>query len=136
MRQNRGVWEDLEAWLRWVEKRSEGEQGTEVGVIREKAGEQGGQGQALVGLVRSASSLRFISVLKVKPPIILNKGWPRPLFGRIMSESSFIIYFFDTQFCQMEAGQWLYLSEPQFPELQNGAVVPCLLGWSSFKRVM
>lgn len=110
--------------------------GQRWGLSREKAGEQGGQGQALVGLVRPAGSLRFISVLKVKPPIILNKGWPRPLFGRIMSESSFIIYFFDTQFCQMEAGQWLYLSEPQFSELQNGAVVPCLLGWSSFKRVM
>lgn len=33
MRQNRGVWEDLEAWLRWVEKRNEGEQGTEVGAV-------------------------------------------------------------------------------------------------------
>lgn len=86
-------------------------------MIREKAGEQGGQGQALVGLVYPARSLRFISVLKVKSPIILNKGWPRPLFGRIMSESSLIIYFFDIQFCQMEAGKWLYLSEPQFPEL-------------------
>ena len=109
--------------------------GQRWGLFREKAGEQGGQGQALVGLVHPAGSLRFISVLKVKPPIILNKGWPRPLFGRIMSKSSFIIYFFDTQFCQMEAGQCLYLSEPQFSELQNGAVVPCLPGWSSFKRM-
>ena len=62
--------------------------GQRWGLFREKAGEQGGQGQALVGLVHPAGSLRFISVLKVKPPIILNKGWPRPLFGRIMSETA------------------------------------------------
>ena len=35
-------------------------------MIREKAGEQGGQGQALVGLAHPAGSLRFISVLKVR----------------------------------------------------------------------
>ena len=114
MRQNRGVWEDPGGgWKRGTKENRR----QSWGVIREKAGEQGGQGQALVGLAHPARSLRFISVLKVKLPIVLNKGWPRPLFGRIMSESSLIIYFFDTQFFQMEAGKWLYLSEPQFPEL-------------------
>ena len=63
--------------------------------------------------------------------VILNKGWPQQLFGRLMSEINCI--HLTSVNCKLASGYDLL--EPQFPQLSNGAMAPHCAGSSLLRRL-